>query len=424
MRLPDFSEDFWLRPHRRVGAALVVLAAVLVVSFARRPGDFAGYLLVGELALQHRHIYHDAPPVVSTWPPFFSLVCIPLALAARVSLVGARAAWLALNFAGLAGVLALVARVVARGPDGARDVPVPPLTSAAVLVPLLLTARYVSSNFEHLQINVLVFLLTLGGLALVAAGRDVAGGLAIGVAAALKVMPVLFVPWFVWRGRWRAALWTLAWAAVCSLSPGLVYGWSRLLDYFAAWREALRVGWPVGKMNQSVYAMWDRILGHGMVPFTVGQINELPASHDPRVMAALLLSLAAVAAVALWAFRPTGRIGPRAELAEWCAVFLVASLFGTVMWAAYLIVLLPANALLLDVWRAPRVDAATRRGAARVVGASFVLGVATTSGLLGTELAGRLEMGSVVTAASLVMLGGLFWLRRRSGATDAAVAGA
>ena len=421
MTRPPTGSDAWSRPHVRLGAALLLVALGLVTSFARRPGDFAGYLLVGDLVLRGQDIYAAAPPGVSTWPPLFALLCAPLALVARGGVVAARVAWLLLNLGALVGVLALVTRLVARGPGDARaDAPVPALSSAAALVPALLSLRYVSSNFEHLQVNIPLFLLTLGGLALIAARREALGGLALGAAAALKVMPALFVLYLAWRRRWRAAGWTVLAATGLSLAPGLVFGWSRLLAYGREWLDVLSRGWSVGKMNLSVYAMWDRVIGHGLAPFAVPGFNDLAPSRAPAVAVATTASLAVVAALALWSFRPRAARAPRAELLEWSVVLLVASLFGTVSWKAYLVVLLLPNALLLDTWRATDLDAATRRGALAVALAAFAIGVLTTDDLVGSALGARLEMGSIVTLAALVMLGGLLWLRRRLGAADAA----
>jgi hypothetical protein len=420
MTRPPTGSGAWSRPHVRLGGALLIVALGLVASFARRPGDFAGYLLVGELVLRGQDIYAAAPPGISTWPPAFALVCAPLALLARGGVVAARVGWLLVNLGALVAALALVTRLVARGPGDARaDAPVPALSSAAALVPLLLSLRYVSSNFEHLQVNILLFLLTLGGLALIAARREALGGLALGAAAALKVMPALFILYLVWRRRWRAAGWTVLAAAGISLAPGLVFGWGRLLAYGREWLEVLSRGWSVGKMNLSVYAMWDRVIGHGLVPFAVPGFNDLAPSRDPLVAVVTAASLAAVGLLVLWSFRPRSSCAARAELLEWSVVFLVASLFGTVAWKAYLVVLLLPNALLLDAWRAPELDATTRRGALAVALAAFAIGVLTTDDLVGSALGARLEMGSVVTLAALVMLGGLLWLRRRVGAAPA-----
>ncbi len=416
MQASPHTDDPFLRPRPWLGALLVLLGAALVVAYARRAEDFAGYVLVGELALQGRDIYRDAPPGISTWPPLFSLLCVPLALLARLDGWTARALWLALNMAALAAALALVLRLVARGPREERpEAPVPALSSLAALTVLVLTSRYVVSNFEHLQVNVLVFLLALGGMALLARGRTLPGALALGAAGALKVMPALFVGYLAWRRRWKDAAWTAGAGIALTLAPGLVYGPARTLDYFRGWLAALDAGWNVGKMNLSVFAMWDRVVGHGLAPFAVAGFDDLPKSGEPLVALLLALSLAVVLALCWWAFRSGNAGDPRAEVAEWSVVFLVASIFGTVAWKAYLVVLLLPNALLLSAWRDRDAGPAVRRIARGTALGAFAIGVLTTDGLWGRAIGARLEMGSVVTVAALTMLGGLLLLRRRLG---------
>jgi hypothetical protein len=405
----------WLTapPGRRLLlAGLGAFVAVGFLAWIRRPGDFAGYILVGDLVLSGRHIYQEAPKI-NTWPPFWSLLCVPLALLARPSPYLARGVWLVLNLWLLVVVLRQVTRLVhGRALVLAATGPGLSLAAPEVLVPLLLTGRYVVANLEHLQVQVLLFALTLGGLALVAAGRPVAGGSLIGLGAAIKLMPGAFLVYLAYRRAWRAALAGAAVTVGLSLSPVLVYGWSRFVDYVLAWRAEVGAGWGAGRMNQSVFAMWDRFLGHRMTPFATRGADFVPESGERAVMVALALTLVVVAALALLAF---GRRGPAgwARLAEWSVVFLVAALFGPVAWKAYLVVLLLPNALLYAAWRDPALDPRTRRVAGGVLLAAFLIGGLTAHGIVGRAVAERLEMTSVVTLSTLVLLGGLLWLRPR-----------
>jgi hypothetical protein len=400
-------EGRWLWP------GLLVVLAVGFPLWIRRPGDFAGYLIVGDLVLAGRHIYLDAPPHINTWPPFFGLLCAPLALLARPSPYLARGAWLLLN----AGLLVLVLRLLA-GLVYGRDPRSP--GRPEVLVPLILTGRYVLGNFEHLQINLVVFALALAGLSLEASGRPVRGGLVLGFAAAVKVMPLAFVPYLAYRRRWRAALAAACATVAFSLSPALVFGWSRFADYLDHWRAAVAAGWGAGRMNQSVLAMWDRLLGHGLWPLAAPGIDDLPESGARIVVLAVAVSLCLVIAVALVAFRGDPRPDGWAALAEWSTVFVVAALFGPVSWKSYLVVCLLPNTLLFAIWRSPGLDARTRRGAGTALLAAFVVGGVTAPGLVGRPLAERLEMTSAVTVAALVLLAGILWVRSRLGAEPAA----
>lgn len=388
-------------------------AAVLVVVLSgRRSGDFDGYLAVGDLMLTGGHPYRDTPPGLNTWPPFFSLFCVPLALLARVTPLLARAVWVSINLAAIVLVLHLLARLVYGRPirrqpgDGGMS-----MTDLGLLVPLLLTSRYLFSNFEHLQVNLFLFALTLAGLYLQATGRAVTGGTAIGLAAALKVMPALFIPYLAYRGRWRPALAATVATVAFSVTPALVVGWARFADYVTAWRAMLARGWSVGKMNQSVFAMLDRLIGHGMIPFTEPGRNGVPPSGAPLVFVALAAMTLVVVLLGVRTFR--GRIRPDGPLAlaEWSVVFICAALFGAVTWKAYLVVLLLPNTLLFAIWRTAGLPATIRRASAGILFGSWAVGGLPAPGLVGKVAAQTLEMSSVVTLSTLGLLFGLFWLR-------------
>jgi alpha-1,2-mannosyltransferase len=404
--------------RRLLLSGLLLFLLVGSLFWIRRPGDFAGYLIVGDLVLQGRDIYREAPPRVNTWPPFFSLLCVPLALVARLSPYLARGLWLLLDVGLLLVVLRLLARLVYGRPLSLRAAgPGLSLAGPELLVPLLLTGRYIVANFEHLQINIVLFALTLGGLYLVVTGRPVAGGVLVGLAAAIKVMPAAAVLYLVYRRRWRAAAAAVGATALLSLSPIVVFGWSRFRDYLGAWRAAVAAGWGAGRMNQSVLAMWDRFLGHHLLPFAAPGADELPESGAPLALAAAGLSLVVVGFLAWRAFRERPRPGGWVMLAEWSVVLIVAALFGPVSWKAYLIVLLLPNTLLFAVWRSPAMDRRTRRIAGVVLFASFAIGGLTAHGIVGRAIAERLEMTSTVTVGTLVLLGGLLWLTPRLPAT-------
>lgn len=412
--------------RRSALVALALFAVVGLFSYSQRTGDFAGYLLVGDLVLDGGDIYADAPAGVNTWPPSFSLLCALLALVARLSPTLARGVWVVLNYALVLFLLDVLARMVhgrklsLRAEPPGNNSPAAPevagapgisLADAAVFVPLLLSSRWLLANFEHLQVNILVFWLALGGLYLISTNREGLGSLALGLGAALKVMPIVFVPYLAYRRRWRAATLVSLAAAAYSLAPILIFGWSRYYDYLVAWRAEVATGWGVSAMNHSVFAMLDRIIGHGIMPFTSGDIDGLPESGSPWVTSVMLFMLAAVAAHALWASRGPVQQGSWASLCEWSIVFIVAVLFGPVARLYYFVVLLLPNVLLFAVWRAPSATPAIRRLAAVILFVPFVLGTLASPELIGDRLSTILEMSSVLTLAVLVALSGLLNLR-------------
>jgi alpha-1,2-mannosyltransferase len=384
------------------------------ISWIRRPGDFAGYVLVGNLVVSGQDIYRDSPPGLNTWPPLFSLLCVPLAVLARPTPYLARGVWLALNFAllwvTLKGLVRLVYHAELRLQPATACLS---LATPEVLLPLLLCYRFILGNFDHLQVNIVIFACAVAGLYWHARGHDLRAGALLGLAAALKIMPVLFVPYFVYRRRFRIAAATAVATAALSLFPMLIYGWQRFLDYVGAWRQALAVGWGVGKMNQSVYAMLDRFIGHRIRPGHTPVLDVLPDSGDRFVQVVMVAVLAGVAAVACWSFRGREPADSPASLAEYSVIFIVSALFGPLAWKAYLVVLLCPCMLLVALLRRGHLGSGERRGILAALGIYFVLSGLTTPGLLGTQLAGTLEMLSVTTVATLTLLLVVLWLRLR-----------
>lgn len=154
-------------------------------------------------------------------PPFFSLAAVPLGQLDRVSPYLARIVWIALTWASIVLALDLIARMI----YGKRlrleeDESSLEITSSELLVPFLLALPFIVSNFELLQVNMILFTLALWGLFLQANGRNAAGGIAIAAAAAMKVMAIAFLPYLLYRKRWRAALWTATATLFFSITPG------------------------------------------------------------------------------------------------------------------------------------------------------------------------------------------------------------
>jgi hypothetical protein len=411
---------------RRLGTGprrivLFILLLAVVASFfvyARRDVDFAGYVAVGKAFFDGRDIYLDTPVGTNTWPPFFSLAAVPLGLLDRASPYFARVVWIALTWASIFWALDLIARLIYgkrlrfREDENSLEI-----TSPELLVPFALTLPFIINNFELLQINMILFTLALWGLYLQAKGREAAGGIALAAAAAMKVMAIAFLPYLIYRKRWRAAFWMAAASLVFFFLPVLFLGWGKFWQGVALWPVALRESWGAGNAHQSVYSMWDRILGYGYIPFAVPGTFMLPLSGARSAKVAWEITCVVAAALGAIACRGTPRPDSRWAQVEWAIMFVAATILSPLTRKPYLVVLLLPYALLYAGWRSTELDAKTRRVLRNVMFACFVLSLPTLHDLIGKSLAVRLEMGSVVTYGSLIMLGGLLWYRSRAGAS-------
>ncbi|MCC6763542.1 MAG: DUF2029 domain-containing protein [Deltaproteobacteria bacterium] len=413
----------WNRPTRAVVAILVAVLLGSAVRNIKEDGDFRGYLEVGELVLRGADIYAEARPDVNTWPPLYAVACVPFALLARVSVYLARAVWLGLNFACIVALFRLATYLVHRRPLVLVAAPgTVALVSGAILGPLVLSARFLLGNLDRLQINMVILAACLLAIAWIVRGRAAAGGALVGLAAAVKVLPIFFLPYFAWKRWWRALGAALATGALASLAPALVFGWERFVAYARHWLALSAGSWPVRKGNQSVYAMVDRLYTHDAIVWSAAH-KRLTASNDPVVAAIVYGLLALVALVFLRATRRGGRAPASVGVTMEAAIVLcVTVLFAPLAWKHYFVFLLLGQFVL---WHAAfgggyGLDEPARRRVAWALGISYALTTLTVRGVVGKPLAQTLETMSAVTLGALVVLGALLWVRARAGAGGAA----
>ena len=374
------------------------------------PGDFAGYVAVGELVLQGEDIYQLR---LNTWPPVYSVLFVPFALLARIDLRLAAAVWLGLSVVFFYGALALTLRLVyserlgLSGGDGVVGV-----ASVTALAPIVLTHRFIHANFGHLQINILILLLSLLGCVWLTRRRSFAGGAIIGIAAAIKVFPIFLFPYLAWKRWWRAFAAAVLAGGLLSLSPLLVFGFGRFWRYVHAWFVVWQAEPLYSWRNQSVVGMLGR-LDHGL--------RGVPHAADSLATLGLVawIGLAVSAGLFAAAFVFTGRSPDRDPTVptvpvEFAIVLVAAVLFVPRSFIYYFVFLLPANAVL---WRAVTGDYemshSTRRIIRWLLVASFILGSLTSEFLLGEQLSVAIKSFSGVTVAAILALVGLFIVREQ-----------
>jgi hypothetical protein len=117
-----------------------------------------------------------------------------------------------------------------------------PHGSAAVLVwPLLLASVNLAHALQANQLTLWTLVACVGGLTLVGRGRQVTGGLVIGLAAVLKVIPAILVGYLLLRRRWKALLgFGLAVVLFDVVPCVVVFGWDGMVEEHRAWVRRAR----------------------------------------------------------------------------------------------------------------------------------------------------------------------------------------
>ena len=227
---------------------VLVVAAAVVGALHSEFADLYVYRYGGRAVLDGLSLYEADDPVTGypfTYPPFAAVVMVPLALL-PVSLLAAL--WTAASVGALAAVVVVVRRALGRPAPG--WLVALPAGAAVALEP-------VWQNLSFGQVNTLLMLAVLVDLS----GPERRwSGVLVGIAAGLKLTPLVFVVLLVLVGRRTAAGRAVA-AFAGTVAVGFVVMPAASVSYWTdGLFDASRVGPPALAHNQSVYGALSRLL--------------------------------------------------------------------------------------------------------------------------------------------------------------------
>ncbi|MGW3115938.1 glycosyltransferase 87 family protein [Streptomyces sp. NPDC001107] len=262
-----------------------------------------------------------------TYPPFAAVSMLPMAL---VGLRTAIAGSLLLNLAALAWVLHILTEGAWRryGWFG-----------CALGACMLALFEPLRDTFSFGQVNLVLLALVLTDAWLLRTGRERWAGVGIGLAAAIKLTPAVFIGLFLLARRWRAAaVATAVTAGATAFAAWVAPGASRFY-----WTEAL---WDTSRVGRLDYVSNQSLQG------ILARLGE----SDRRVW-----GLAVLVVLGIWTWRTLQAVAA----ADWPAAFaltgLTACLVSPITWVHHLVWLLPSFAVLV------------RAGQLRVAGALYAV---------------------------------------------------
>ena len=185
-----------------------------------------------------------------TYPPFAAVLMTPMTLLSWPAVQSITVIAIALACAGFCWLL-LQDTVRMRGPQALLIVGV--ATSAAFLF------EPVRENISYGQVNLFLGLLIAGDFLLVARRFPKFFGVCIGIAAAIKLTPAIFVLYLILTKRYRPAIVAIATFAVLSIGVAVV-AWHEVWSFFTSilW-DTSRVGVPDNVFNQSINGVLARL---------------------------------------------------------------------------------------------------------------------------------------------------------------------
>jgi len=316
-----------------IAASATLVLYVLYRSWGYVKLDLAVYRLGGSAVL-HAHAlygplvqYHGLP---FTYTPFSAILFVPWAV---LPWQPTQFLWTALSLICLTGFIWQAVEYAA--PRHSRRTR---LLTAAVTLGLALLLRPVRENFELGQINILLAFAILLDLRR-RTGR-IPGGVLIGIAAAIKLTPLLFIPYLFFAGRRRDAITAAGTFLACTVVGALV-AWRASVQYWTklAWDPShVRVAGPGGPAyvtNQSLYGFLSRVM---QGPEHIGMLYKSSS----------LLALAAGLGLAVLARRTGGAMV--GDILCACTALLISP----ISWSTHWVWVIPAMLWLSISEDAPR----------------------------------------------------------------------
>ncbi|GAB3317675.1 hypothetical protein GCM10027451_35900 [Geodermatophilus aquaeductus] len=318
---------------RRVAAqtaavlALVALAALVSVVVPNDPWhnwfDLRVYDGAAEWWRSGRPLYdytYGRTQYGFTYPPFAALLMLPMTLLPIEAVAAVHAT---VNLLVLAGVTWWLVAPLARRHGW------PAGFSVAAAVPVLFVLEPVRETIGFGQVNLVLLALVLADVAALRRGSRWAG-VGIGLAAALKITPGLFVVYLLLTRRWRAA-------AVAAVTGAVATGLAFAVAPDTSWRFFTATLWQTDRVGRL-----DKTSNQSLL----GGLARLTDPEQPPRLVWLVLAVAALALVLTRAVR-AARAGD--DLAGVALTGLAACLVSPIAWSHHLVWLVPALVVLVDV---------------------------------------------------------------------------
>ncbi len=125
---------------------------------------------------------------------------------------------------------------------------------------LLMSLRFILYNFDMIQMTIFLLWGILESLSLFGKGKYFLGGLLLALVINIKIMPIVVLPYLLYRRETRAFFTTLLFCIIFLFLPALVLGWSKNLLYLTEW-------WQIVNPSNQTHLLEPGLGGHSLSAF-------------------------------------------------------------------------------------------------------------------------------------------------------------
>ena len=391
---------------------LILIGLILIFELIRdsaRDGDFMGYVNAGNAVLNGSPIYAD---YLNTWPPFFSIFGVVLALGDSIHPYFIRFIWNLGSIISMFIIIKLGTRMLLNKNigSGSKDIKI---QDPIVVIPLLIIMRFFMDNLSNVQINIYMLLCATLAILFLQRKQYIWLGLVLGLSISLKIYTIFFLLYFAFKREYRAVVWTVVFIAIFNSLSFIVFGFDNALSYYQQWmNEIAPHSYIAHHKNQSLFGALLRLFTTENIGTDLS-INILSMdSSIVKKFSYLLVILASVVPAYLFRKKIQNPTSIKSML-EFSLIFTLVPLLSPLAWKYYFIFLwLPYLMVYALVFISNMVFNKKIDFIIKVLFTlSIALNVLTSDLFLGVNLSDITEAYSFITIGTLILLCLQFYLR-------------
>ena len=104
-----------------------------------------------------------------------------------------------------------------------------------LILTLLMSIRFILYNFQMIQMTTFILWACLESLHLIRQKKIIGGGLLLALVINIKILPIVLIPYLIYRSYVRAAVSVILYSFVLLLLPALFVGWTQNLLLLKEW---------------------------------------------------------------------------------------------------------------------------------------------------------------------------------------------
>ncbi len=225
MEQPDISAKLTSKPAIMLYSLFAIIYIAIV---GQRQADLTIYLMASKDLFQGKDIFYTG--YIDSYRYYYSLLFAILIYPLNyLPMLAAQYLWLLLNGLLMVGVISILAKYFKLSALSIKQ------QWLFVVLCCVFSAKFVFANIYCQQITIMILYLTLQGLEYIFSGKRLLGALLIGLAINFKIMPIVILPYLLYRRQFVASAFIAAVYTVLLFIPALVIGWQQNSFLLGRW---------------------------------------------------------------------------------------------------------------------------------------------------------------------------------------------